>query len=266
MVTESNPTANPIPPEPKPRKPKPREVTRRALKLLSRWDVVGLSASIAFFLAFPSVDLTVSHWFWDGARFPLDSNSVIQGIYYFFAKIYIVILLWLSFWIIRYRKKLTPLAAARKRLAIFLITSLLVGPGVLTHIVLKDNSFERPRPRQTLQFGGEHEYAAPFVYSGACARNCSFVSGHAAIAFWFITFGWTFRDRRWFWIGGALAIIVGGSRVAQGAHFLSDIIFACWLTYFVSLMSARYFGYLPIASTSSVDNKKSPVAATNPKS
>ena len=42
---------------------------------------------------------------------------------------------------------------------------LLLGPGLLVNVVLKDNSTGRARPSQVLEFGGSHQFSSPFEIS-----------------------------------------------------------------------------------------------------
>ena len=59
---------------------------------------------------------------------------------------------------------------------IFLAVSLLLAPGLLVNVVLKEVS-ARPRPNQVENFGGSAEFRPWFRFDGACRSNCSFVSG-----------------------------------------------------------------------------------------
>jgi lipid A 4'-phosphatase len=88
-------------------------------------------------------------------------------------------------------------------------------------------------------FGGDRPFTPPAVLADACERNCSFVSGHAATAFSLIAVAWVARNRWWLLGGAALGALVGLGRMAQGGHFLSDIVFAFWVTYLVALLAAR---------------------------
>jgi lipid A 4'-phosphatase len=130
----------------------------------------------------------------------------------------------------------------RKRLS-FLLLVLLLLPGVVVNYVLKDNSFGRPRPVQVEQYGGERQFAPVFVYSGQCSKNCSFVSGHAATAFFTIAFAWAFGCRRIFILGLLLGAVVSAVRMAQGAHFLSDVIFSFWVVYFGTMIMAYFYRF-----------------------
>jgi membrane-associated phospholipid phosphatase len=68
-----------------------------------------------------------------------------------------------------------------------------------------------------------------------CPSNCSFVSGHAALGFSLVAFAFLFPpgDMRRRVTVAALAIgtVIGLGRIAQGAHFLSDVVYAGLLVY-----------------------------------
>ena len=206
--------------------------------LFWRWDVAGFSFCVAMFALFPNLDLQVAATFYDSEleQFPANDALIVEIVYRVFADIHIPILLLLIGLLIRWRGPQEGATARRKRQTIFLLTTLLVGPGLITHTFLKDNSFDRPRPRQIEAFDGAAAYAPPFHYSGECRRNCSFVSGHAAIGFWFLVIGWALRQRQWFALGLMIGLVVGGFRVIQGAHFVSDVIFAFWVVYLTGLL------------------------------
>lgn len=110
-----------------------------------------------------------------------------------------------------------------------------LGVGLIIHEALKNN-IGRPRPMETITMGGVHDYVPPFVQSDACTRNCSFVSGHAAIAFSFMSLGALARARlrlRWVLAGCACGAIMGAVRVLQGRHFFSDVVFSGILIWWV---------------------------------
>jgi lipid A 4'-phosphatase len=115
---------------------------------------------------------------------------------------------------------------------IYLIFFLALGPGLLVHTALKEH-LGRARPNQVTQFGGKQPFSAAWIPSTACAHNCSFVSGHAAMGFFPLGLAFAFPRRRRLWlnVGIAAGTIAGLSRVAQGAHFLSDVVFAGFVVY-----------------------------------
>ena len=215
--------------------------------LVGRWDVAAFVLCVVVFAFFPNLDLRVAASFYDSELklFPANDALIVEIVYRVFADIHIPILLLLIGLLIRWRGHQEGVTARRKRQTVFLLTTLLVGPGLITHTFLKDNSFDRPRPRQIEAFDGAAAYAPPFHYSGECRRNCSFVSGHAAIGFWFLVFGWALQQRRWFVIGVMIGLLVGSFRVIQGAHFLSDVVFAFWVVYFTGLLCRQQLVGLP---------------------
>lgn len=114
------------------------------------------------------------------------------------------------------------------RIGSYLIGSLLLGPGFLANTVFKDH-WGRARPSTIVEFGGAREFTPPLMIAGQCDHNCSFVSGHAALAFWGLAFAllapvaWR---RRAVVAAVGFGLVIGFVRIAQGAHFFSDVIYA----------------------------------------
>jgi lipid A 4'-phosphatase len=110
------------------------------------------------------------------------------------------------------------------------------GVGLLVHNALKDQ-VGRPRPVHVQAFGGPAPYIPALQLSSHCDTNCSFVSGHAAGAFSIMAWGMLACRRRklqWLWAGLVFGTVVGAVRMAQGGHFLSDVLFAAlavWWTH-----------------------------------
>ena len=78
--------------------------------------------------------------------------------------------------------------------------------------------------------------------SDQCASNCSFSSGHGALGFWPVALALLAPPRRRpAVIAAALAFgtAVGVMRIAQGGHFLSDVVFSALLTISVAEVLAR---------------------------
>ncbi len=218
---------------------------------LLRIDLALLIACILFFtLIAPRIDINVTALFYDAAQggFYWNDNPVVKGIYKLFAKPHVVILpLLIVLAIVFYRKNKqakpdTDYKSYHKKwIYSFLLASLLLGPGLFVNEVLKNNSIGRARPVDIQEFNGPDTYTAAFEYSGQCDTNCSFVSGHASMGFYFIALGWLLRSRRAFYFGLGIGIIVGLTRIVQGGHFLSDTIFAFWVVYFTNLALGKAF-------------------------
>ena len=118
------------------------------------------------------------------------------------------------------------------RTALFLTLSLLLGPGLLVNGVLKEH-WGRPRPIEITQFGGAKHYVDWWNPTGACARNCSFVSGEAATAAWMFGPAMLVPVP---WRGAALAAAavftaaMSALRMSVGAHFFTDVLFGALST------------------------------------
>lgn len=212
------------------------------LSWLKRIDLWLFITCVALFTLIPQIDLSVSAWFYDAASkdFPLSHNGILRTIYLLFLRIPIPLLIILPIMsIYAWRRYKTDFF--RRRIALFLLLSLLLGPGLVVNTVLKNHSIGRARPHQVEEFGGSSHFTPAFVYSGECQRNCSFVSGHAAIGFYFIGLGWLLRSPAGFWAGMLIGTLISLTRIAQGGHFFSDTVFAFWAVYFVNLILARWF-------------------------
>ena len=117
---------------------------------------------------------------------------------------------------------------------VFLLMVLLLGPGLIVHAVFKD-TWDRARPRHLQEFGGEWHFTPAFVVANECEKNCSFVSGHAAMGFYWLALAWPLGKRRWLIPGLLMGAGVGAVRIIQGGHFLSDVIFAGFFVYYTCL-------------------------------
>jgi len=200
-----------------------------------RKDLILFILSIILFVGFPSVDLWLASLFYDSDFF-LKRDLLAVAIYEDFADMHFYLLpMLIIIAIYSYRKYQDPEQSFYKRIYTFLSLSLVLGPGMLVNVILKDNSIGRARPSQITDFGGQSEFTRAFEYSGACDSNCSFVSGHASMGFFFIGLGWLMQSKRWFYIGLGIGVVVGITRIVQGGHFLSDTVFALWAVYWVNI-------------------------------
>ena len=116
---------------------------------------------------------------------------------------------------------------ATRRQAQALLVGLIVGLWLVLHVGFKDN-WGRARPSQISALGGTETYTSPLVPSSGCDTNCSFMSGHAGTGFVLIAVGalaTTRTRRRWIAIGWTAGLVLGFVRMAQGGHFLGDVLF-----------------------------------------
>ncbi len=125
------------------------------------------------------------------------------------------------------------------RAGLFLLLALAIGPGLVVNTVFKDH-WGRARPAQVIQFGGDKRFSPAFVPSDQCDTNCSFPAGDPAVGFFFVSAGFLIPTpgRRRLAIVGAIGLggMLGLARMAQGGHFLSDVLASgffvwatCWL-------------------------------------
>lgn len=183
----------------------------------------------------PETDIMLSKLFYDYEKGFYLAEHPIPVFIYESVKIfvYIICLLLLLNVIIRFIKSRSNLFCRIKRTltyrqTIYLLLVLALGPGLLVHQGFKEN-LPRPRPKHIVEFGGNQQYARPFeIREGIDGK--SFVSGHAATVFFIASFAFLFKPgptRFIVYKGGiVLGIIAGLARIAQGKHFLSDIIFS----------------------------------------
>lgn len=80
------------------------------------------------------------------------------------------------------------------RVTAFLVSSLVIGPGLIVNTLLKEN-WGRGRPNDMAVFGGEFPYAPPGMIVDQCVSNCSFTSGHGALGFWAVAFAFLVPKR-----------------------------------------------------------------------
>jgi len=111
---------------------------------------------------------------------------------------------------------------------IFLIFCIVIGPGLIINAVFKDH-WDRPRPREVVEFGGALHYTpAPWRGEGGSSFPC----GHCSVGFLYASGWWVWKRRRPGWARASLALglIVGSTlglgRMAAGAHFLSDVVWS----------------------------------------
>jgi len=107
--------------------------------------------------------------------------------------------------------------------------------GLIVNFLFK-NHWGRPRPFQTLDAGRGDTYVLPGTISDQCDTNCSFVSGDVAAAFWMFWFV-PLLPQKWrrpgFITVSIFAMGMSLMRVAQGRHYLSDVIVAALISLFV---------------------------------
>ena len=200
-----------------------------------RVDILAFITCVLVFWSYPQIDLIVSGLFYSPENgFFLGNNPLVLLSYRLFARLQFVVLglLLLSWIVARFYKR----AKHRyTRAVVFLFLLLLMGPGLIVNMGLKEN-WGRARPREVTEFGGQQQFTPALIPASQCDRNCSFVSGHAALGFYLIGVAWVIRKRRWLVAGIILGSLVGAGRILQGGHFLGDVIFSFWAVYFSAVL------------------------------
>ena len=204
----------------------------------------ALALSLALFWFLPGIDLFVSGLFYDPQHgFPLAAwvpLRSIEGLIRWLTWAILLIALAGAVWL---RLSGRPFWRLDRNALIFLVASLVIGPGIVANTVLKDH-WGRARPYQTEAFGGTKEFTPAPLPADQCARNCSFVSGHAALAFSLVGFAFLLPvgRRRHVAFGAALGFgaLIGLGRIAVGHHFLSDIVDAGLIVVGVSWLLHRW--------------------------
>ncbi len=196
---------------------------------------------------FPQIDLAVSSVFYDPdtGTWPAKTTLFCQWAHAYMPYAVLAVpeallLAWLATPLLR---RLRPAWVVPGRVIAYLLLTLGLGPGLVVNALLKDN-WGRPRPSTISEFGGLNTHIPPLWISNQCDTNCSFSSGHSAVAFWVVALAFLAPPN---WRKSAIfaalgfGTLMGLARIAQGAHFFSDVaysgvivtviswIFYCWL-------------------------------------
>lgn len=205
--------------------------------LLRGAAIVGAVAAIIFF-AFPEIDLKTSAFFYKGnGVFSGKAGGIFYGPSLTTPADAIRMFLYVSFVGVCLLNAYGLIASIIRKRAVFglktwrwlfLGACLVIGPGIVSNVILKDH-WGRARPVHLAEFGGTKTYSRPLVLSDQCARNCSFVAGEASMiyaTFFAAAFLFPAMGRRLIIAGVFFGLLSGLARISQGAHFLSDVIFA----------------------------------------
>ena len=208
-------------------------------------SIVILSV-LASLVLWPQIDLVVSGWFYrpedrfflgnvplfDALHVAAHAGSRILG----FAALVLTALA---------AGQRRPILGLDSKAWLFLFLGLLLGPGLVANGIFKDH-WGRARPRDITEFGGAMHFSPALLPTDQCQRNCSFVSGDGAFGFYLPAIAYVVpppRSRRYYWGGMGLGALFGLARLAAGAHFLSDNLFAAvFVQGVLALLYAFMFG------------------------
>ncbi len=205
-------------------------------------SLVFILAVAAFFLLFPHVDVWFSGLFFEpGAGFPMSRLPAFTGLRSIGEwLVRLTVLAVLGAVILKLARPTRPSLIA-PRDVIFVLSTLIVGPGILVNLVLKDH-WGRPRPVMVSGFGGTNPFVGIWPVSDYCASNCSFVAGEGSSALWLLTLA-IIAPPAWRPVAARvlipLAVLLSFNRIAVGGHFLSDVLLAWGLTALVMIVAYR---------------------------
>ncbi|TCU11011.1 phosphatase PAP2 family protein [Rhizobium sullae] len=198
---------------------------------------------LLIFHSFPQVDIVASwHFFLVETCKPSNAAAQICGHFpsrqpfletlrtIFFRLPYVVGAFQLALLIACYRHHGGTFNALRARNLKIALASLLLGPGLIANLILKAH-WGRPRPIETLNFGGSFDFVQAGSLAGKCMSNCSFVSGEAASAGWLLCLVMLIPQpaRTGLFLPIlAISILTPLMRLSFGAHYLSDLVLG-WL-------------------------------------
>jgi lipid A 4'-phosphatase len=165
-----------------------------------------------------------------------------------------LIMITLSYWNVHYLKF--------RKASMVLVFAIVVGPGLIVNLTLKDHT-GRPRPREITEFGGTEKYVC-VCEKGDTNDGKSFPCGHCSMGFYLAIPYLFYRNRRkalaycFLALGIGYGIMIGISRMMAGGHFASDVLWAGGLTWLAALAGFYIFRpdkpvQIPVSSP---ENKK----------
>jgi lipid A 4'-phosphatase len=187
-----------------------------------------LAAGAAFFL-FPEIDLWLTRATYSASGGFIGRNhfwvKLLRNVFivFYFACLGLSIVGWVA----TLRLKQAWLGTSPQQW-LFLLLCLSIGPGLVANLIFKDQ-WGRARPKHVVEFGGKKQFTPAPLPANQCKRGCSFVSGEASSVF-VAFYAAAAIVPQWaaaLVVTGTISGLVAGLvRILQGAHFLSDIVFA----------------------------------------
>ncbi|MDH4151217.1 MAG: phosphatase PAP2 family protein [Betaproteobacteria bacterium] len=232
-----------------------------AQRLQRSWLIMPL-VLLVLLVALESTDIdrTFSHWFFDPVTqtFPWRHSFLLDSVLHHWVKYAVMLVacitaaMLLFTWIV-------PALRPQRALLLFVVLAMTLAP--LTVTTLKQVT-DRPCPWDLVGYGGDVPYTHLFsAREPSHARGLCFPAGHAATGFALLAFFFAAHHRRRVTLaraallaGAVAGFALGMGRVAQGAHFVSHVLWSglvCWLVmvglYALLLMPRMR---IPVAATS----------------
>ena len=135
--------------------------------------------------------------------------------------------------------------AKYRRAAMMLVYTMVLGPGLIINLGLKDH-WGRPRPFEIKEFGGKQEFLYVCV-PGPANGGKSFPCGHCSMGFFLAVPYLIFRNRNkklayaFLVFGLIYGLLLGLSRMIAGGHFASDVLWSGGLVWLIALSGAYLF-------------------------
>ena len=192
---------------------------------------------------FPSLDLHVSNVFYLGNRtFVGTTLAWVKALRVLFISFFwVCVAVSVMGLCMTWRKTLGTWLRLNFKQWRFLAVCLALGPGLVANLALKDH-WGRARPKQVAEFGGNKSFTPALIPSNECSRNCSFVAGEPSSTF-VPFYAAAFVIPQWSLtlvvVGTVCGLLSGFVRIAQGAHFFSDVIFAGILMMLIPMLAFR---------------------------
>jgi len=220
--------------------------------LRRHFDLLLLAAIGTLLVAFPQIDLAIASLFHDPFDgFYLRENPLVHLVFHgvpWITRTVVVslVLFLLAAWTIWRRREFF---SCQRRAALYLLLVMIIGPGLLVNTVFKEH-WGRARPSQVEEFGGSKQFTRAAIPADQCEKNCSFVSGHASVGFFFLAFAFVWPRRRVLWLvaGTGLGLGIGLVRMMQGGHFFSDVIF-CGIVVYLSALALHAVMFHPVTES-----------------
>ncbi|MGQ4273709.1 phosphatase PAP2 family protein [Terrihabitans sp. B22-R8] len=208
--------------------------------------VIGLLVALLCALN-ASLDVSITALFYDPALrdFPLDDSAWVRGVRWSLMHLPHAITIVAVLALVGHRFKWRIARHLPSRQALFLLSTLIVVPGLVVNGGLKEN-WGRPRPAESAMFGGTTNFWPWWKPGGPCEGNCSFVSGEVSAVAWTAAAASLAPPQiRPFAIGAAVTLTAATAflRVAFGRHWFSDVVISASLTLIlIAGMHRLFFG------------------------
>lgn len=216
----------------------PRQ-TDRPKKVPYGWLLAPLTLLVILLaLEGTNIDRQVSLWFFDSTTqsFPWRYSFLFETVLHHWVKYAVILATCIAAAILLFTW-IVPALRPQRSLLLFVVLAMTLAP--LTVTTLKQVT-DRPCPWDLADFGGSVPYTHLFEgREQPHAPGLCFPAGHASTGFALLAFYFVaWRERRRALaqvalIGGAFAgLLLGLARVAQGAHFISHVLWSglvCWL-------------------------------------